>query len=217
MSWILEEMTVEPLGESALILRDLPMPAYRAADRIRRGARGLLDVVAAYDTLGLYFKGEPPSEADLIAALSDSDALVEEAKHEFPVCYELGEDLAAVSERLAMSVDEVIREHTSVWYRCFAIGFCPGFPYLGELPSRLSGLPRLPAPRVRVEPGSVAITGNQTGIYPMVRPGGWWILGRTPLTLVDVEGDYFPINAGDLVRFHSIDRAEFEARVGERL
>ncbi len=210
-------MTVEPLGESALILRDLPVPAFRAAELIQRGTAGVTEAVAAYDTVGVYFDQEPPEQSALLHALLDDSVPSLERRHSIPVCYDLGEDLAEVSSRLGLEPNQVIAEHSSTWYRCFAIGFCPGFPYLGELPEPLRGLPRLPAPRVRVEPGSVAITGNQTGIYPLVRPGGWWILGRTPLTLVDVDEGYFPIKAGDLIRFESIGVPEFEARKGERL
>ena len=78
----------------------------------------------------------------------------------------------------------------------YAIGFVPGFPYLGYLPAELCGVGRLPSPRLRVEPGSVGLTGRQTGVYPLPRPAGWNILGRTPLTLVDVADGYFPIRVG---------------------
>jgi inhibitor of KinA len=88
---------------------------------------------------------------------------------------------------------------------------------LGYLPDRLSGVPRLPSPRTRTEPGSVGITGRQTGIYPLTTPGGWPIIGRTPLQIVCVEEAYFPISAGDLVRFEPIDAASFEAMRGARL
>jgi inhibitor of KinA len=99
----------------------------------------------------------------------------------------------------------------------YAIGFCPGFPYLGYLPAELTGVPRLESPRLRVEPGSVGLTGRQTGLYPLARPGGWNLIGRTPLTIVDVEQDFFPIHVGDQVQFVRIDAREFDARFGERL
>ena len=99
----------------------------------------------------------------------------------------------------------------------YAIGFVPGFPYLGYLPAELCGVGRLPSPRLRVEPGSVGLTGKQTGIYPLPRPGGWNILGRTPLTLVDVADGYFPLRVGDRVRFSRIDEAEYHRREGERI
>src|SRR5207248_2091760 len=106
---------------------------------------------------------------------------------------------------------------SSVEYVTYAIGFCPGFPYLGYLPERLCGVSRLESPRLRVEPGSVGLTGRQTGIYTEARPGGWSLIGRTPLTLVGVESSYFPLRTGDRARFVRIDELEFERRRGERL
>ena len=137
--------------------------------------------------------------------------------HVIPVCYSLGEDLAEVADSLGLSSEGVIQHHTSAEYRCYAVGFCPGFAYLGWLPPEIAGVPRRDQPRVRVEPGSVGITGRQTGVYPLVRPGGWALIGRTPLTLVDESDDYFPIKAGDLVRFEAIDAEEFERLKNERL
>ncbi len=99
----------------------------------------------------------------------------------------------------------------------YAIGFCPGFPYLGYLAQALSGVPRLDQPRPKVDAGSVGITGRQTGIYTEARPGGWNIIGRTPLELVNVADSYFPLKAGDRVRFRRIDALEFEQFRGQRL
>src|SRR5207253_10458487 len=99
----------------------------------------------------------------------------------------------------------------------YAIGFCPGFPYLGYLVPQLSGVPRLPAPRLRVEVGSVGLTGRQTGIYTEPRPGGWNLLGRTPLELVHVADGYFPLRTGHRVRFEAIDLPEFDRLAGKRL
>src|SRR5436305_14219057 len=116
-----------------------------------------------------------------------------------------------------MLSDEVIRLHSETVYSVYAIGFCPGFPYLGYLPERLCGVPRLESPRLRVKAGSVGLTGRQTGIYPEPRPGGWNLVGRTPLVLVDVADGYFPLRTGDRVRFTRIDAAEYRRLKGERL
>ena len=94
-------------------------------------------------------------------------------------------------------LDEVIRRHVEAVYTVCAIGFCPGFPYLGYLPAPLCGVPRLEAPRLRVEAGSVGMTGRQTGIYTEMRPGGWNLIGRTPLELVNVADGYFPLRTGE--------------------
>ena len=210
-------MTVEALGESALILRQLPVPAHQAAARLRAALPEIEEVVAAYDTVGVYFKDVQPSSEVLASAVLEPCAEEKPRRHLIPVCYEMGDDLGEVAERLDLEAGTVIRAHAGGSYQCFAIGFCPGFPYLGTLPDAIKGLPRRSSPRVRVEPGSVAITGDQTGIYPLVRPGGWWIIGKTPLCLVNVEERYFPIQAGDEVSFEPISALEFEKLKGKRL
>ena len=137
--------------------------------------------------------------------------------HRIPCCYEFQLDLARVAEHTHLPIDEIIRLHSEAEYTVYAIGFCPGFPYLGYLPPALCGVPRLPTPRLRVEPGSVGLTGRQTGIYPEARPGGWNLIGRTPLTLVNVAAGYFPLRTGDRVRFEPIGEAEFRRLAGRRL
>jgi inhibitor of KinA len=134
-----------------------------------------------------------------------------------PVCYEMQLDLARVCEATHLPADEVIKLHLSTTYTVYAVGFVPGFPYLGYLPPGLCGVGRLPSPRVRVEPGSVGLTGRQTGIYPLARPGGWNLIGRTPLTIVDVADGFFPLRVGDAVRFERIDEKRYRELEGERL
>src|SRR5262249_17504461 len=102
-------------------------------------------------------------------------------------------------------------------YTVYAIGFCPGFPYLGYLPPALTGVPRIPSPRLRVEAGGGGPAGRQTGLHPPARPGGWDLIGDTPLQLVSVEDGYFPLRPGDRVRFERIDEAEYKRLKGERL
>jgi inhibitor of KinA len=138
-------------------------------------------------------------------------------QHVIPVCYELNLDLDRVANLRQLSPVEVIRRHTETEYTVYAIGFCPGFPYLGYLPESLVGVPRLDVPRQRVEAGSVGLTGRQTGIYTEARPAGWNIIGRTPLCLVDIATGYFPLRTGDRVRFQAIDTIEYERRLGSRL
>src|SRR5439155_15784832 len=140
----------------------------------------------------------------------DVSAPPEEGRlHSIPCCYEYQLDLARVAESTGLAADEVIRLHAGTVYTVCAIGFCPGFPYLGYLPDALCGVPRLETPRLRVEAGSVGLTGRQTGIYPLPRPGGWNLVGRTPLELVSVADNYFPLRAGDRVCFQRIDDREF--------
>ena len=98
-----------------------------------------------------------------------------------------------------------------------AVGFLPGFPYAVELPEPLAGLPRREPPRTRVPAGSVAIAGRQTGIYPVDSPGGWHLIGRTPLRIADPSREHFPIRAGDRLRFVPIDDGRFAALEGRLL
>jgi inhibitor of KinA len=126
-------------------------------------------------------------------------------------------DMARVCERTGLTTDEVIRLHTSTEFTVYAIGFVPGFPYLGYVPPKLCGVDRLPSPRLRVEPGSVGLTGRQTGIYPLARPGGWNLIGRTPRVIVDVVAGFFPLRVGDRVRFERIDETEYRRQEGEQL
>jgi inhibitor of KinA len=215
--------TLEPLGDQGVLARrDGEADATRWADAVRRAAPPwLLDVVQAYTAVAVF---HDPARVELLAAMAWLESLaVEEGiptprkLHRIPCCYERGPDLARVAGAVGLSPEEVIRLHTSVEYTVYAIGFCPGFPYLGYLPPELSGIPRLESPRLRVEPGSVGLTGRQTGIYTEPRPGGWCLVGRTPLVLVDVAGGYFPLRTGDRVRFDRIGEAEYARLEGRRL
>lgn len=127
-----------------------------------------------------------------------------------PVCYggAYGEDLPAVARHAGLSEEEVIRLHSGRTYRIYMLGFLPGFPYLGGLDERLF-TPRRETPRTRIPAGSVGIGGQQTGIYPMESPGGWQLIGRTPLCLF-APGRDLPYAAGDSIRFVPIDAREFE-------
>ena len=129
-----------------------------------------------------------------------------------PVLYggEWGPDLEDVAAFAKMSVAEVIRLHASVLYRVYMLGFSPGFPYLGPVPEPLT-MPRLATPRTTVPAGSVGIAGKQTGIYPTSTPGGWRLIGRTPVALYRPNGSKpFLLNPGDVVRFEPIGPQEFD-------
>lgn len=179
---------------------------------------GLLDAYASYETVGLAVEPNTFEIASVRVELFDSgDTGGEPRTHTIPVCYAKGEDLDEACAVLEMDRDEFVEVHTGAVYRCFAVGFCPGFAYLGYLPEGIARLPRRPQPRPRIVPGSLAITGRQTAVYPLERPGGWTIVGRTPLTLVDPATAYFPIAAGDCVKFESIAQAAFDRLVGTRL
>jgi inhibitor of KinA len=132
---------------------------------------------------------------------------------EIPVCYdpEFALDIDDVARRAAISPSEVIRLHSTAEYRVACIGFVPGFPFLAGLPKELA-TPRRDVPRKQIPPGSVGIGGDQTGIYPLRSPGGWNLIGRTPLRLFDPKkSPPALLRAGERVRFRKISREEFAA------
>jgi KipI family sensor histidine kinase inhibitor len=218
----MEPTLIEPLGDCAFLAHFAGEAQARCwAAAVRSGhSQGIRDVVLAYRSVGIF--GDP-EQVDL-AALESRLRAVEVAAEigavgrrlVIPVLYD-GADLLDVAARLQLPVDQVVAIHSSVDYDVFAVGFLPGFPYSGYLPRALAGLPRRDSPRLRVPAGSVAIVGRQTAIYPQKSPGGWHLLGTTPQCIADVESGYFPIQAGDRIRFQPISAAEFEARRHERL
>ncbi|UOF92831.1 5-oxoprolinase subunit PxpB [Fodinisporobacter ferrooxydans] len=131
---------------------------------------------------------------------------------EIPVCYggDLGPDLEDVAGHNQLSVEEVIQIHSSAEYLTYMVGFAPGFPYLGGLSERIA-TPRRKTPRVSIPAGSVGIAGMQTGVYPIETPGGWQLIGRTPIRLFRPEqSPPTRIQAGNMIRFRPISRAEYE-------
>jgi KipI family sensor histidine kinase inhibitor len=213
---------IEPLGDCAFLARFASEAAASGwAHTVRaEELRGVTDVVLAYQTVAVFADPARLDSVDLESRLRAIDA-----NHGsppagrqvvIPVLYQ-GADLSDVATRLERTPTEVIELHSSVEYRVHAIGFLPGFPYAGELPPELCGLPRRDSPRLRVAAGSVAIVGRQTAVYPRDSPGGWHLLGTTPLCIADLQDGYFPIRAGDTIRFKPIAVSEFEARRHERI
>lgn len=194
---------------------------------------GLEELVPAYVTLTVYYDPEivrrsvpirPFSSVTVSERLSDMlrarlvhlDLAFEDVHSpvvEVPVCYEdaYAPDLGFVADHSGMTVEDVIRLHESATYRVYMTGFVPGFPYMGEVDRRLQ-VPRRREPRLRVAAGSVALAGRQTGIYPMETPGGWQVIGRTPLQLFDAgRTPCCLLEAGMQVRFRRIGREELES------
>ena len=137
---------------------------------------------------------------------------------EVPVLYggeEMGPDLKFVAENAKMSEEEVIKLHSEPEYLIYMLGFTPGFTYLGGLNDAIE-TPRLKTPRVKIPAGSVGIAGKQTGVYPIDSPGGWQLIGRTPLKMYDADREK-PIlpEAGQYIKFVPIDRAEFDRIAAE--
>ncbi len=180
--------------------------------------RGVRDVVPAYRSVAVFFD---PLRTDYNALLDrlERDAawsVQEPAEHRqpirVPVCYggEFGPDLPSVARFARITEDEVVAMHAAGTYRVFMLGFVPGFAYLGLVDPRIAA-PRHSTPRVRVPLGSVGIAGVQTGIYPAETPGGWQLIGRTPLKSFDMtRPEPFLMKPGDSVTFLPIDRAEYE-------
>ena len=183
----------------------------------------LLDLVPSYASLLIIYN---PLQTDHLSVAKrvrtalqglQSDSAQEGATVRLPVYYapEVGEDLEALAQRAELSVDEVIALHTATEYRVYAIGFAPGFAYLGQVDKRIAA-PRLATPRQKVPRGAVAIADRQTAIYPAVSPGGWNLIGRCPVRMFDPTAQpTMPVSVGDRVRFEAVDRDRFLALGGE--
>ncbi len=178
---------------------------------------GMGETVPSFASLLVFYDPLQTDYETMAAAVRAAAAVPGEAAAkpgrtvEIPVCYggAYGEDLPFIAQHAGLSPEEVIALHSGRVYRIFMLGFLPGFPYLGGLDERLF-TPRLAAPRTKIPAGSVGIGGQQTGIYPMASPGGWQLLGRTPLRLFSPEASgRLPYRAGDSIRFVPIGEAEF--------
>jgi inhibitor of KinA len=217
-------MKWSPLGENGVLVwcADEASAAALAGAAHRQIWPWLIDVVQAYASVAVYFEGARAIAIDAVVGHLQSLATeppptARKVRHRVPICYERQLDLDRISAHAGMGAEAVIRAHAATPYVVYAIGFCPGFPYLGYLPDAIANVPRLSAPRLRVPAGSIGLTGRQTGIYTEARPGGWNILGQTPLELVNVADNYFPLRTGDGVEFARIDETEFTKLAGHRL
>jgi len=233
-------MRIEPLGDSALIVRvvddfardpeaslDTVLAAFHSLEAA--AISGVTELAPAYSTIGVFFHvaevaraagGQGPLvwlstriERALKIRSAPNKKGVETPAIEIPVCYdrEFAFDIDDVARAAGLAEVEVIHRHASAAYRVACVGFIAGFPFLSGLPSELA-TPRRAVPRKEVPAGSVAIGGAQTGIYLRNSPGGWNVIGRTPLRLFDVQRDPPTIlQAGNRVRFQEISREKFDA------
>lgn len=229
-------MEITPAGDSTLIVRicddaeavsdECATAVLRACSALRATTiRGVVELAPAYSTIAVFYdpiamSEEVEDKADHLATeirrvlgaapLNAPNAATRAV--EIPVCHdaEFASDLADVAAHAGLSRDEVIGLYGEGDYRVQCVGFTPGFPYLAGLPRQLA-TPRRATPRTHVPAGSVAIGGSQTGVYPCTSPGGWNIIGRTPLQLFSAaRPEPALLRAGDRVRFVAITRAEFE-------
>lgn len=180
-------------------------------------AETLLDLVPSYASLLVLFNPLSTDHLQVRKAIhAAADAAIQSNDSEghlveLPVYYaqESGPDLASLAERAQMSIDEVIALHQATEYRVYAIGFAPGFAYLGQVDERISA-PRLSTPRQKVPKGAVAIADRQTAVYPAVSPGGWNLIGLCPTPMFNPNAEpIMPVSVGDRVRFQAISRSDF--------
>ncbi|GGL49195.1 5-oxoprolinase subunit PxpB [Sporolactobacillus putidus] len=235
-------MKIEPFGELAVrvIFGDRIDPVIQqkinqfTAFFDRHPFGGFIEYVPAYTNVVFYYdprqviaygKKDLPAQQQVVDYLLGLlERMAERKKQEksrrtvhIPVCYggDFGPDLREVADIHNLSVDEVIAKHSEPEYLVYMLGFAPGFPFLGGLPEELA-TPRRAAPRVKIAAGSVGIAGRQTGAYPLDSPGGWQIIGRTPLPLFTPDTDPPTLlMAGDLVKFDPITEQEYK-RTKER-
>jgi KipI family sensor histidine kinase inhibitor len=224
-------MRIEPLGDSALLVRiveDYGRDPEKALDAVlgafgqlqAAAIPGVIELAPAYATVGVFFDPARTRLDVLRAEIEEALQKMEPARLragtgstiEVPVCYEneFAPDLREVAWHAGLPVEEVVQRHSSATYRVTCVGFTPGFPYLSGLPAALA-TPRRSSPRKEIPTGAVGIGGTQTGIYPRKSPGGWNIIGRTPLSLFEVKREPPALlRAGDRVRFRRITPEEFE-------
>jgi inhibitor of KinA len=228
-------MRIYPLNERAItielgetISEDVHRRVMSVRDEIHHNPiKGILDVVTAYTTVTIYFDpnlirnstlaGKTPLEkmkqfvsekaSNAKDVYNSPDTLIVS----IPVCYhhDFAFDLEWVASHHQTTSEEIVRRHTDQTFTVFMIGFTPGFPYMGILPPGLES-PRKQNPRIQVPAGSVGLAGKQTGIYPFATPGGWQIIGRTPMKLFDSSSSSPSLlKPGDKVRFEAISKEQF--------
>ena len=215
-------MEIVPLGDSAFIVRvdDSLGKVLAAAHKLEEaGLPGVVEVAPAFASVAVFLESperlEEAKEASFMVLRQRRRLAKTEPRRrliEVPVCYEpdFAPDLEAVAQNCGCTPDDVARRHAGARYHVRCLGFTPGFPYLSGLPAKLA-TPRRPTPRTSVPGGSVGIGGAHAGIYPFRSPGGWNIIGRTPLRLFDATREpAVLLRPGDKVRFVRIEREEFE-------
>jgi inhibitor of KinA len=225
---LFEQPRISPLGDSALVIGVGDEIGEKTHDRVRALVHQLesnppdamieyipafTSVTVIYDPLRATHNEFASRVEALIGSTTEELETIEARSIVVPVCYggDFGPDLDSVSSAKDMTPDEVVAVHTEPEYLVYMIGFAPGFPYMGGMSERIA-TGRRDSPRKRIPAGTVGIAGRQTGIYSIESPGGWQLIGRTPLRLFRPE-DEEPtlLRAGDRVRFESIDSDEYES------
>ena len=220
------ELRFYPAGDSALVAEFGQSIDERINEQVHHMAKwlqgssvpGVVEVLPTFRSLMVFYDPLKISYKKLCKKLqtcpplTENRAAAEKRILEVP-CWYGGPDLDDMEELTGLPREQIIEIHSSVDYKIYMMGFLPGFVYLGGLDPRICA-PRLPTPRTRIEPGSVGIGGNPTGVYPVASPGGWRILGYTPLKFYDPSGkDPILCKAGEYIRFVPVTRGEYERLV----
>jgi inhibitor of KinA len=226
---------IDPVGDRCLLVRvgttvdeETRAEVHALARRLReKPIEGVRDIAPAFTTVALHYRPEcfgPQPFARLKELVLERLAGPLEASAagarviKVPVCYggEFGPDLDEVAVKCGLSAEEVIALHLASPHRVHMLGFSPGFPFIGGLDARLT-MPRRATPRTRIPPGTVAMARDQTCIYPLETPGGWNLIGRTPLRLFDPAADSpCLLQPGDEIRFGRIDASAYRAMLEAR-
>ncbi len=224
----MEGIRMLPAGEQGLVVEFGQKIDSRINSRVHQTAKLLnqkigdtiFEIVPTYRSLLVYFNPLKITRAELIrqleAVLLETETCAEKQVQEqivvIPVCYggDFGPDIDFVAQHNGLSIEEVVKIHTSNPYQVYMIGFTPGFPYLGGMSEKIA-TPRLDKPRIKIPAGSVGIAGSQTGFYPMESPGGWRLIGRTPIKAFDPQAENpFLFNAGQYLQFKAITEEEYQ-------
>ena len=227
----MKHLSILPYGDQAVLINfeqkidpEINGQVLRLKEQIEKcGIQGITFSIPAYCSLTI---GYDPTLLEyqvlekivrqLVRQTLVSDPMLSENTDrtlKIPVCYEapFALDIEELSKQKDMTPQQIINYHTGVSYRVYMLGFLPGFVFMGKLPEQLK-CRRRNTPRLRVPKGSVGMAGFQTGIYPSVSPGGWQIIGRTPVDIFDPKAsDPFVFSPGDTVVFHSVSKSEFSS------
>jgi Allophanate hydrolase subunit 1 len=224
----LEVNYVQGNGDCALLIffkshAQRPLRLQALAQYIRhQQVEGIIEVVPAVDSLMLVFDRPTEVDDDIMAAMADAcqQSLAVDLTpqtHDIPVCYDsnVAPDIEAVMSYTGLSLEEVIAAHSEPIYEISFLGFLPGFAYLSGLPQSLR-IPRKSAPTTQTPAGSIAIANQQCGIYALNSPGGWHVIGRTPVSLINWQSQQkLPYQPLDKIKFKPIELAQFEQQCND--
>lgn len=219
---------IQPFGDAALLLTFGDVIEVLINSRIVAYTKvlkesnliGVIGIIPAYTTITVQYDALKTSYSELkekLESLVVSNSLDHKTKIvKIPVCYDaaFSKDIDEVIDYSGLTKEKIIELHTSKNYLVYMLGFTPGFFYLGGMDTRLY-CPRKEKPRLKIEAGSVGIAGSQTGVYSMDSPGGWQVIGKTPLSIFDKnkKENYFLVNQGDVVQFYEVSLNEFKTYI----